>query len=104
MIVKDENTLMQALDLLKAGPVRCATRFVSRTVEDAEVLDRLLQEQLEKGDIAVVTLRDSAQYAEDYGYALKAVQRERRMAEQKAVRKWVTEHPVEARKFAAMLR
>ncbi len=99
MIVKNEATLQQAMDLIKIGPVRYQDHYSFSMVEDPRKLETMLRAQLADDDIAIVVLHGREQFMESYDYEKKLYQRERRIAEQKAARKWVTEHPEQARRY-----
>ncbi len=99
MIVKNEATLQQAMDLIKIGPVRYQDKYSFAMIDEPRVLETRLRAQLDDDDIAVVVLHGREAFMESYDYEKKLYQRERRIAEQKAARKWVTEHPDQARKY-----
>jgi len=98
MIVKDEATLQQAMELTKLGPVSYNDNCMYLSTIEPEELRAKLAQRLRMDDIGIVALRGPQYPMEDYDYALKMVKKERRMAEQKAIRHWVTTHPAQVRK------
>jgi hypothetical protein len=100
MIVKDKDTLEQAMDLTKVGQVTYSDAVRFCVMDNTEELRVRLQRQLDNNDIAIVTLLSSQEHMENYDLSLKMVRRERRIAEQKAVRHWVTENADRAARLA----
>lgn len=99
MIVKDETTLQQAMELTKVGPVSYNDNCTYFSTIEPEELRAKLEQRLRVDDIGIVALRGPQYPMEDYDYALKMVKKERRMAEQKAIRRWVTTHLQQVRKI-----
>lgn len=103
MIVKDETTLAQAMDLIKAGPVRYSDHNRFAIVERPEELEMWCKEQLKRDDIAIVVAHGRELFMEDYDYNVKLIRKARAVEERKAVRAWVTAHPREAQKAVERL-
>ena len=93
MIVKDVTTLRQALELTRGKVARYVDRWDYVLVEEPVRLEGKLLQQIRNNDIAVVVCQGQEQVMEDYDWSLKQVKKDRRVAEQKAIRQWVTEHP-----------
>ena len=99
MIVKDETTMAQAMDLIKTGPVRYSDHNRFAIVENPAELMAWCKGQLRCDDIAIVVARGRESFMEDYDYNVKLIRKARAIEERKAVRAWVTAHPKEARRI-----
>lgn len=99
MIVKNSETLEQAIKLVKTGEVWYQDGSSLRRVQNPDELRQLLQSRLDVDDIATVGLSSVVDSTEDYGYSLKLVKRERYMAKQKAARQWIADHPKEVKQY-----
>ncbi len=99
MIVKDAQTLEQAVELCRTQPIRYSDRFQFSQIETPETLRVKLQHQLDTDDIGIVAPGGDRAFIEDYVQGLRQVRKERRIAEQKAARKWVREHPAQANRI-----
>jgi hypothetical protein len=98
MIVKDETTLEQAMELTKQGRVWYHDAVMFSTNMDPAELRVKLTQRIQVGDIGIVALAGPQYYMEDYDFALKMIRKQRKVEEQKAIRHWVTEHPAAVRK------
>ena len=104
MIVKDETTMAQAMDLIKTGPVRYSDRNRFAIVENPAELMAWCKGQLRCDDIAIVVARGRESFMEDYDYSVKLIRKARAIEERKAVRAWVTAHPKEAQRVIEQVR
>ncbi len=103
MIVKDETTMAQAMDLIKTGPVRYSDHNRFAIVENPAELMAWCKGQLRCDDIAIVVAHGRESFMEDYDYNVKLIRKARAIEERKAVRAWVTAHPKEAQRAVERL-
>jgi len=92
MIVNDEETLEEALQMIQAeGKVRYIDQFSYIIITTPETLEYQCQHALERGDIAVV--HPLGAEGESYTLALARVKKQRAGEEKRKIREWVREHP-----------
>lgn len=101
MIVKDEQTLQQALAMVSEKPVRYCDATHFSVVSDAGALSSLADDALNSGDIVVVVFKGQERFMENHDSELKAHKRALRDKEKKQVREWVKFHKEEAARIAA---
>ena len=100
MVVKDEDTLQQALVLVDLSPVRYSDENSFRTVTSTDVLERLCSDALGRGSIAIVAPVEAQEHMESFSWELRRVRKERREDEKRKVRAWVASNPELAAKMA----
>lgn len=96
ILVHDDETLEQAIELAAAEPVHYSDRYSFRTVESTEALKLLVNEAFERGEIVLVGKlgEELPDYKTTWG-AYRIQERERRKQEDKETRRWMREHPRE---------
>ena len=94
MIVKDEETLEGALQLLGSeGPVRYNDQYAYIIITTPETLELQCRRALARNDIAVVVSRGREQEMEEYSPNLRRIRKERAEEEKKKIKEWAEEHP-----------
>ena len=94
MIVKDEESIEQALQMLAAeGTVRYSDQYSYIIITTPETLEYQCQRALARDDIAIVVPRGRESEMEDHTQALTRVKKQRAEEEKKKIREWVKEHP-----------
>ena len=98
MIVHDEATLRMAGDLLyEIYPTRL--RFKDQynylIVKDEDVLEKLARKALKRGDIVIVAPVGEEASMEEHGRSLTRIRRQRKEAEEEAMKRYIKEHPEE---------
>ena len=95
IVVKDDNSLSDALDLLSSkGQVRYSDRYEFRTIDNSAALTNKCREALGREEIAIVAPVEESM--PEYRVLAKQVDVERReakKAEEKKARQWIHEHP-----------
>ena len=104
MIVKDLDTLQQALALIDLSPVRYVDGISLKTVSDHDALEKLLMNRLDRNDIAIVVPVGAQSHMENYEYEVKIIRRERAIEEKNKVRAWVTANPELAKRLVQKMR
>lgn len=97
MIVKDDNTLQQALNLISLAPVYYSDENRFERVEDSTRLLDLMTTALDRGSIAIVS--NDKGHMENWNYEIKLVRKQRYIDEKKHIRTWVREHPDVVKKY-----
>ena len=92
MIVNDEETIEEALQMIQAeGQVRYSDKYVYVIITTPETLEYQCRKALERGDIAIV--HPLGTEGENCTQALAKVKKQRAAEEKKRIREWVREHP-----------
>ena len=100
MIVKDEETLVQVLQLIEAsGPVRYSDEYAYVIITTPETLELQCRRAFGRNDIAVVVPCGSESEMEDYARARSRIRKQRAEDEKKRIKEWVREHPEVAEKI-----
>jgi len=100
MVIKDDNTLLQALALVELTPVWYSDQYRSALVTDSERLETLARGALNRGSIAIVTVKGQEEHMESFSWELKMAKRERAQKELQQVRAWVRANPERVAKVA----
>lgn len=101
MIIKDEESLNEALQILESSPsgVRYSDMYVYITVSSPDTLEWLSRRALSRNDIAIVVPRGQEREMENYGHHLSRIRKQRAVKEKKDIKDWVREHPDVVEKF-----
>lgn len=105
IIVKDDDTLEQAVQLAQQESVRYSDRYQFRTISSPETLRTLCNEAFGRSEIALVASLDEE--LPDYKAtwrAYKAERREQKKQEDKEMRQWIREHPTEIKEMMRRMR
>jgi len=103
MIVKDEESIDEALQILETSPegVRYDDRYSYLVVASPMRLARLCSEALGRGEIAIVVPRSREHEREEYDASLIKVRKERIEEERRRFKEWLKAHPEVAKASAA---
>ena len=95
MIVHNEETLEEALQMLSASPsgVRYSDQFAYVTYSRPLQLEGSLRSALGRGDIAIVVPAGQEASMEDHARELPRIQERRKRQDLRDVRAWISEHP-----------
>lgn len=95
MIVKDEETIEQALQMLAVSPegVRYSDRYLYVITTSAETLELQCRRSLGRNDIAIVVPRGCEREMENYATSLTRIREQRAVKEKKDIKEWLREHP-----------
>ena len=105
MIVHDESTLQEALQLLESrGLVRYSDEYAYIIITTPGTLELLCRRAFNRNDIAIVVPRGEEQTMEDHSRERPGVRRRRARDEKKAIRAWVREHPEQVQKIEKVLK
>jgi len=100
MIVHDESTLDEALQMLESqGPVCYSDQYALVTVTTPETLEMLCRRAFDRNDIAIVAPRGKEHEMEVHSRVLPRIRKERAEEEKRRIKEWVREHPDEVAKF-----
>lgn len=88
MIVKDEETTKQALQILNSsGAVRYSDEYAYVVITTSETLEYQCSRAVARGGIAIVVPHDHESEMEDYNASLRAVKQERTVKAKKVSKK-----------------
>lgn len=106
MIIKDEETIEEALQMLAVSPqgVRYSDRYAYIIVTVPETLELLCRRALAHGDIAVAVPLGHESGMENYTASLRNVRVARAREEKKKIKEWVREHPEVVEKIEKKLK
>ena len=94
MIVHDEETLEEALQLLESqGPLHYSDEYAYIIITTPETLELQCRRAFGRNDIAVVVPRGEESAMEDYTKMRVIIRKRRSEEEKRRVREWVKEHP-----------
>ena len=94
MIIKDEETLERALQMISAeGAVRYSDEHAYVIITTPETLELQARKALARNSIAVIAPRGQEHEMEDYSTHVRIVRRERIEEEKKDIKRWFREHP-----------
>lgn len=99
MVVKDEDTLHQALSLVERFPVRYSDEHEYAVITSSEVLERLCRGAFARNSVAIVVPTGEEDHMESFPWELKVARQERRYDEQRRVREWMRTHPEALKRF-----
>lgn len=105
ILVHDEDTLEQAVQLVQQDAVSYSDRYQFRTVTTPEMLRTLVAAAFERNEIMLVG--ESGEGLPDYKTtwrAYKAEQREKRKQDDKEMRAWIRAHPKEIKEMMRGMR
>ena len=100
MVIKNDDTLSQALVLVGLTPVRYSDERRYSIITSPEELEQLGREALNRGSIAIVVPKGQEGHMESFTWELKMAKREAYQNERKQVRDWVRSNPARAAKVA----
>jgi len=95
MIVHDDETLEEALQMLASSPegVRYSDQYAYVIVTTPETLELQCRRALGRNDIAVVVPRGQEREMEVHARELPRVKEKRAREEKKRFKEWMKEHP-----------
>jgi len=93
LIIQDEGSLEEALQLVEMGPVRYSDRYSWTVMSTSGALKKSGMAALERGEIAIVAPVGQEKTMEEYNPTVRKVLAQRKRDEMKKVRAWVSEHP-----------
>ena len=100
MIVHDESTLDEALQMLESqGPVCYSDQYAFVIVTTPETLEMLCRRAFDRNDIVIVAPRGQEQEMEHHATELPRIRKRRAEEEKRKIKVWVREHPGEVAKF-----
>ena len=104
MVVKDEPTLHEALQMLESqGPVRYSDQYAFIVITTLETLELQCRRALDRNDIAIVVPRGHEREMEDYSQNLSKIRKQRAEEEKERIKEWIKEHPDAVEKFKKRL-
>ena len=105
MIIHDEETLNEALQLLESsGPLRYSDEYAYVVVVTPETLESQCRRAFDRNDIVVVVPLGSESGMEDHAGARLSIRRRRAEDEKKAMKTWIREHPEVVEKIKKSLK
>jgi len=95
MIVKDEESIEEALQIMTASPggVRYSDEYSYITIKTPGTLELQCRRALARNSIAIVVTKGLEREMEDHGYYLRIVRKQRAEDEKKAIKEWVRDNP-----------
>lgn len=105
ILVHDEDTLEQAVQLVQQDAVHCSDRYQFRTVTSPVMLRTIVAAAYQRNEIVLVGKLDEG--LPDYRTtwrAYKAEQREKRKQDDKEMRAWIRAHPAEIKEMMRRMR
>ena len=95
MIIKDEESIEQALQMLAAAPegVRYDDRYAYIIITTPKTLEEQCRRALARGEIAIVVLLGREREMENYSQSLTKVRKQRVAEEQREIREWIKKNP-----------
>ena len=93
MIIQDEGSLEEALQLVEMGPVRYSDRYSWTVMSSSGTLEKQATAALNRGEIAIVAPVGQEKTMEEYDPTVRKVLAQRKREEMKKVRAWVAQHP-----------
>ena len=95
MIVHDEETLEEALQVLASSPegVRYSDEYAYIIINQSHVLEDFGMKALRRNDIAIVVPLGHEGGMENYAQNVTKIRRKRAEVEKENIKKWVSEHP-----------
>ena len=95
MIVHNEETLEEALQMLAASPlgIRYSDEYSYVTYSRVGQVEYALRRALGRGDVAVVVPVGQEHFMEDHARERPKILERRKRQELKDVREWISEHP-----------
>lgn len=94
MIVHDEDTIEEALQMLSAeGSVRYSDEYAYIIINQPRVLEDFCGKALRRNSIAVVVPLGHESEMEDYARNVGRVREQRAEEEKRKIKAWVKEHP-----------
>ena len=100
MIIKDEETLERALQMIHAeGVVRYSDEHAYVIISTPETLEHQARKALARNSIAIIAPRGQEHEMEDYSTHVRVIRRERVEEEKKNIKEWVREHPEVVEQF-----
>ena len=106
MIVHDESTVEEALQMLAASPegVRYSDQFAYIIITTPGTLEGQCSRALARNDIAIVAPHGRESEMENYNRELPKVRKWRAKEEKRKIKEWVEEHPVQVGKIERKLK
>lgn len=101
MIIKNDDTLSQALALVELTPLRYSDERRYTIVTSAEELESLGRSALDRGSIAIVVPKGQEAHMESFTWELKMAKREAYQNEKRKVKEWVRNNPLRVARVAA---
>ncbi len=95
MVVHDEETLEEALQMLETSPegVRYSDEYAYIIIKQPHVLEDFGMKALRRNSIAVVVPYGRESEMEDYSRNVTRIRRKRAVKEKENIKEWVREHP-----------
>ena len=95
MIVHDEGTLEEALQILAASPegVRYSDEYAYIIITQPHVLEDFCTRALRRNDIAIVVAYGHESEMESHARNVGRIRRKRAEDEKESIKRWVREHP-----------
>ena len=104
VVVKDEETLDEALLLVDSGPVRYSDQYAYVIISNRDTLEVQCRTALGRGDIAIVVPQGMESEMEDHSAELVKERAQRKRQEMKDIREYFREHPERVEKVEKRLR